>query len=77
MLICGIYLEIWAMWSDKPLLVLSGPLVMWRKKTRCTPICAMARTTRPTATPGPHKIDVDATQKEIPVRSNARPNPTI
>ena len=41
--------------SARTLFVLSGPLVMWRKKTRCTPIWAIARTTSPTATPGPHK----------------------
>ena len=31
--------------SARTLLVLSGPVVMWRKKTRCTPICAIASTT--------------------------------
>ena len=58
------------------LLVLSGPLVMWRKKTRWTPIWAMARTTRPVATPGPHRVLVDATQNEMPVSASARPRPT-
>ena len=34
------------------LLVLSGPVVMWRKNTRCTPICAMAKTISATGTAG-------------------------
>jgi hypothetical protein len=34
------------------LFVLSGPLPRCRKKTRWTPICAMASTTNPTGIPG-------------------------
>ena len=34
------------------LLVLSGPVVMCRKNTRCTPICAMAKTMRATGMAG-------------------------
>src|ERR1700722_1047578 len=63
--------------SASTLLVLSGPVVMCRKKTRCTPIWAMARTARPRATPGPQSSDVLATQKEIAVRMTARASPTV
>src|SRR3569832_1768014 len=36
----------------RTLLVLSGPVVMCRKNTRCTPIWAMAKTTMATGTAG-------------------------
>ena len=35
----------------------------------------MARTTSPIATPGPHKSDVLATQKDVAVRRTASANP--
>jgi len=38
--------------SASTLLVLSGPVVMWRKKIRCTPIWATARATSAAAMPG-------------------------
>ena len=38
--------------SASTLLVLSGPVVMWRKKTRWTPICAIANAASATGTAG-------------------------
>src|SRR6185369_3628483 len=52
--------------SASTLLVLSGPLVMCRKNTRWMPIWAIASTTSPVATPGPHNTPVDATQNDRP-----------
>ena len=43
--------------SARTLLALSGPVVMWRKKTRCTPICAIASTTSAIGMLGPQTSD--------------------
>src|SRR3982074_34494 len=56
--------------SASTLLVLSGPVVMCRKNTRCTPICAIARTTRATGMLGSHTRLVPATKK------NGAPEPS-
>src|SRR5215467_8399391 len=63
--------------SASTLLVLSGPVVMWRKKTRCTPIWAMASTARPSGMPGGQINEVFATQKDVPVRITATASPTV
>ena len=63
--------------SASTLLVLSGPVVMCRKNTRCTPIWAMASTARPSGTPGAQSSDVLATQNDVAVRMTARTNPIV
>src|SRR5215831_886778 len=63
--------------SASTLLVLSGPVVMWRKKTRCTPIWAMASTARPSGMPGGQINEVFATQKDVPVRITASASPSV
>src|SRR5262249_11361154 len=63
--------------SASTLLVLSGPVVMWRKNTRCTPIWAMARTASPAGTPGAQIAVVLATQKEVAVRITASSKPVV
>ena len=47
--------------SASTLLVLSGAVLMCRKKTRCTPICAIASTISATGMPGPQIRDVLST----------------
>ena len=63
--------------SARTLLVLSGPVVMCRKNTRCTPIWAIARTASPRSTPGAQSSDVLATQNDIAVRATARTGPIV
>src|SRR5262249_47773688 len=63
--------------SASTLFVLSGAVVMCRKKTRWIPIWATARTTSPRATPGPHSSEVLATQKGVAVRSTAKLKPVV
>ena len=46
------------------LLVLSGPVVMCRKNTRCTPICAIASTTSATGMLGAQTRSVPAIKKD-------------
>src|SRR5438309_1100954 len=57
--------------SASTLLVLSGAVVICRKKTRCTPICAMASTTSATGIPGPQISDVSSTANEAAVNAEA------
>ena len=59
------------------LFVLSGPVPMCRKNTRCTPICAIASTASPKWIPGPQSSDVLATQNDAAVRITARSNPIV
>ena len=58
------------------LLVLSGPVVMCRKNTRCTPICAIASTTSATGMLGCQTRSVPATKNEVAVSRIASPRPT-
>src|SRR5258708_33227988 len=59
--------------SASTLLVLLGPVVMCRKNTRCTPICAIASTTSATGMLGSHTRLVPATKKEVAVSRMASP----
>ncbi len=61
--------------SAMTLLMLSGPVVMWRKNTRCTPIWAMAKTITATGTAGAHTNLACTTAKEQTVSrvASARP----
>src|SRR6476661_2226125 len=63
--------------SARTLLVLSGPVVMCRKNTRCTPIWAIASTASPSATPGGQSSDVLATQNDVAVRMTASNKPIV
>ena len=56
-------------------LVLSGPVVTCRKNTRCTPICAMAKTTSATGMPGPQIRPVCGAQNDAAVSSTASARP--
>ena len=60
--------------SAMTLLTLSGPVVMWRKKTRWTPICAIARTTSATGMLGSQTSVVRAMKNDTVVSvASARP----
>ena len=59
------------------LFVLSGFVLMLRKNTRCTPICAMASTASPAGTPWAHNRWVCETRKEAPVSSSAKKSPMV
>jgi len=50
---------------------------MWRKNTRCTPICAIASTIMATGMLGCHTRSVPATKNDVAVSRIARPRPTI
>src|SRR6476661_10500821 len=63
--------------NARTLLVLSGPVVMCRKKTRWIPIWAMASTARPREMPGAQSSEVFATQNDVAVRITARNNPIV
>ena len=53
--------------SAMALLVLSGPVVRWRKNTRCTPIWAMASTISAAGTTGPQTRPVAGRPKDSSV----------
>ncbi len=57
------------------LLRLSGPVVMCRKNTRCTPICATASTDIAIGMLGAHTRLVPATRNDTQVSSTAIPRP--
>lgn len=61
--------------SAVTLLVLSGPVVMWRRNTRYTPIWATAQTRTATGTAGAQANLACAIAKEQIVRSVARARP--
>ena len=61
--------------SASTLLVLSGPVVMWRKKTRCTPICAIASTTSATGMLGCQTRSVPRDEERSAVSSDREPEP--
>jgi len=54
------------------LLVLSGPVVMCRKNTRCTPICAIASRLIATGMLGCQTRSVPATKKDVAVKKARR-----
>jgi len=54
---------------------LSGPVEMWRKNTRCTPIWATASTPKAIGMLGSHTRVVWETKKATAVISVARPRP--
>jgi hypothetical protein len=57
--------------SASTLLALSGPVVMWMKKTRCTPIWAIASTTSASGMLGPQTRLVPAMKKATTVMKAA------
>ena len=59
------------------LLVLSGAEVRWRKKTRCTPICAIASATSAMTMPGPQIKSVRTMKKEAAVSAAASTRPAL
>ena len=62
--------------SANTLLVLSGPVVMCRKKTRCPPICAIASTMMATGMRGCQTRLVPAIKNDVAVSRMASPRPT-
>ncbi len=62
--------------SASTLLVLSAPVVMCRKNTRCTPICAIASTMMATGIDGCQTRSVPAMKNDVAVSRIASPRPT-
>jgi hypothetical protein len=61
--------------SARKLLVCSGPVEMWKKKTTCTPIWAIASAASSTGTAGCQTVSVPAAQNEASVSTIAKPSP--
>jgi hypothetical protein len=61
--------------SDKMLLVESGAVLMCKKNTKCTPICAIASTASRTGMLGPHTWLDEEAAKEAAVSMTARTRP--
>jgi hypothetical protein len=59
------------------LLVESAAVLMCRKKTRCTPIWAIASTARSTGMLGPHTKLEEEAAKEAAVSTVASPRPRV
>ncbi|SUJ26223.1 Uncharacterised protein [Sphingomonas paucimobilis] len=61
--------------SASTLLLLSGPVVMCRKKTRCTPIWPIASASSAAGTAGPQMISIWTSAKDAAVSTAAAANP--
>jgi hypothetical protein len=62
---------------DRMLLVESGAVLMCKKKTKCTPICAIARTARSTGMLGPQTELEEEAAKDAAVSNIASPRPSV